>query len=140
MHPDDAERVSVLERFRRFLEAKLGRRYGAIVSLADRAVTSFLIAFAAKFFAGDVFDVRAILHLSFWTTAGFAGAAALASTVKSGIMTAITGDPALLSLGSATLRARRGQRRVAHRVPIRSRRPSPRPLPERDLYTPEHAR
>lgn len=119
MPPDDTAAASPLERVRRWLEHKLGRRYAAVVSLTDRAVTSFLIAFAAKFFAGDVFDVGQVATLSYWHTAALAGTAALVSTIKSGVMTAVTGDPALLSVASSTLRARRGQRRVAHRVPLR---------------------
>jgi hypothetical protein len=115
----------------KWLADKLGTKYPAVVDLVDRAVASFLIAFAAKTILADGFDVAQIEHVSWWHTAALAGVAAAVSAIKSGIMTAITGTPALLSPVSRTLRARRDtDYRPQHAVPVRPpRRPSPHPRP-----------
>lgn len=119
----------MLERFRQRLERLLGKRYAATVDLVDRGVTAFLLAFGAKLVAGDVFEVSSIANLSLWKAAAFAGTAALLSVAKSAVMVKTTGSPALLSVSSSTLRARRDSgRRVSHPIPVRPPRPT-RPLP-----------
>lgn len=118
---------SLPERIRAWLAARLGTHYAAAVSTFDRAVTAFLLAFGAKALGTDLFDVHNIAKISYWTTAGFAGLVAILSVIKSAVLTAITGDPALLAPVSATLRARRDAgRRVAHQIPVvKPRRPMP---------------
>ena len=110
---------TLLHRVQQWLAARLGSRYAGVIDIADRGLTAFLIAFGGQLVAADVFSVGGLLDVSLWQKAGVAGLAALLSVLKSSVMTAITGHPALASLTSRTLRARRDLgHRVEHRVPV----------------------
>lgn len=110
--------------WRERLAAKLGRRYAVVVDVAERAATAALIAFGAKAVAGDLFEIHHVLVLSYWEACGLAAAAGALSVLKSSAMQLVTGDTALGSLVSRTLRARRElpRPRPRHRVPLRKPR------------------
>lgn len=110
----------MLARVRAFFERILGSRYAAAVSTLDRALTAFGLVFATKLIGGDGFDIKQLAHLSYWGTAATAAILAALSVLKSSVMIATTGTPALLSLTSTTLRQRRSMgRRPEHKVPLR---------------------
>lgn len=131
MTPTPAHLPPLWKRAQLWLAAKLGRRYGTAVDVADRAVASFAITFAAKLL-GDGVDVDALQSWSWWQTVGAASLFAALSVVKSAVFTAATGSPAVLSPVSKTLRARRDAGYLPeYHVPIRppGQHPSPRPRP-----------
>jgi hypothetical protein len=112
--------TSPLHKLQRWLAGKLGSRYAVVIDTADRTVVAFLTAFAAVWLGGGL-DVAHLTDLSVWQKAAAAGLAAALSLLKSVIVASITGDPALASLASRTLRARRDSNtyRPAHHVPLR---------------------
>jgi hypothetical protein len=107
-----------MSKLRDWLQARLGRNYPAFVSTVDRAVATFLEAFLAVWLAAGL-DLPHLTNLSVWQKAATAGLTAALSVVKSLIVTRITGVPALGSLVSTTLRARREQPAPQHYVPLR---------------------
>lgn len=115
--------MPLIARLKLALASLLGTHYAQVVSAVDRAVTAFLIAFGAKAVASGLFSTKGIVDLSIWQTAALAGLAATLSAVKSFVMIWLTGTPALGSLVSSTLRARRDAgRKVEHKVPLRPTR------------------
>ena len=110
----------------RWLAARFGSKWPAVVKTADGAVTSFLVAFGGKLIASGL-DVPHLTQASVWQAAALAGAAAALSVVKSGLMILITGQPALGGLVSSNLRNTRTVPPVTHKVPVRPRKPAAAP-------------
>lgn len=118
------KKTGPLQRLQLWLAARLGSRYEVAIDLADRAVVAFLVAFGGALVAADVFTVHAFLDVSIWQKALLGGTAAALSLIKSLVVTGITGSPALLSVTSRTLRARRDTtvgERPQHHVPLRAK-------------------
>lgn len=131
-----------MSKIRAWLQAVLGIYYTPIVDTIDRAATQFLLVMLGKMIA-DGFDVKNIVHLSYWQAAAIAGGLAAFSVIKSAIMTLVTGQPALLGLFNRDLRARRDIPPIKHKVPVkrpaRKRTPSHKPKNTKpEPYRPEH--
>jgi hypothetical protein len=118
--------MPIIAKIKLWLSKFLGTKYAAVISTADRAATAFGLVFATKLIGGSGFSIAALAHWSYWQTAAVAGLLAAVSVLKSAIMTAVTGVPALLSLISSTLRAQRGiTRKPQHSIPLRPTPPAP---------------
>lgn len=110
----------MLTKLKAALAKLLGDRYAVVVNTVDRAVTAFGLAFLAKIVGGTGFGLGLLASASWWETTLTAGVLAACSVLKSGIVTSITGSPALLSLLSHTLRnQRQNGARPQHTVPVR---------------------
>lgn len=109
----------LLTRLRTFAHKVLGKHYAAFLDTADRAVAAFGSTVAAQAIGAGLLNVSPLQHTNEWQQIGVAGLVAAVSIIKSTIVTAITGTPAVLSLASRTLRARRDQPAVQHHVPLR---------------------
>ncbi len=116
---------------RAWLQGLLGDRYPVVVKAVDGAATAFLLVFFTTFAAHGI-DTQHITEASTWKAAALAGLVAAVNAIKSAVMIAITGQPALGGLVSNQLRAQRDARPVRHPVPLRK------PRPTRAVYRPEH--
>lgn len=99
---------TVLDRLRTWL----GHDYPAAVEVVDRALTAFILTLAGG----------AVLTVGLWKAAALAGVVAGLSAIKSVLLTALTGTPALLGLVSPNLRFRRDLPRAFHKIPVRTPR------------------
>lgn len=109
-----------------FFQGLLGKWYPVAVDALDRTVASFLVA-ALGLFTASATDIPHLKSIAFWQAVLGAGIIAAVNTIKSAILIAITGQPALGGLFSRTLRARREQPVVRHKVPVAKPKPRRKP-------------